>query len=255
MLPPVSSKKRRESKRRRIASISSVARASFCCMLRRSTRPFRSSRMRAGTMPLTPTAAISFPESRVRSKSPRVIATTLDHHSSGSSSAQLACREISSLGRDSVASVAPSVSIRMPSVEVVPISRPRSTAIGSPHLPDEIHESLYTIAIDGIPGIPVHLEMRADDAAIADSQDIANVIDGDAGIGEDRRVLENLLHRLEIAGFGGHSGHHPGDKHHIGERREDGAPRPLRDITAADGGGKFGIDVVHELQIVSAQVM
>jgi hypothetical protein len=107
----------------------------------------------------------------------------------------------------------------MPSVEVVPISRPRSTAIGSPHLPDEIHESLYTIAIDGIPGIAVDLEMRADDAAIADRQDIANVIDSDAGIGEDRRVLENLLHRLEIVGFGGHSGHHPGDKHHIGERQ------------------------------------
>ena len=77
-----------------------------------------------GTMPVTPTAEIALASILAARSRSGTSARTLDHQSSVSSSAQLAWRETSALGRDAVARMPPSVSIRMPIVDVVPISRP-----------------------------------------------------------------------------------------------------------------------------------
>src|SRR6267378_2882465 len=100
---------------------------------------------------------------------------------------------MSSLGRDAVASVSPSLSIRIPIVEVVPISRPSRTAIGLPGLSDQVHEAFHAVAIDRVEGLAVDLEMGPDDAAIADRENLAHGVDIDPGIGEDRRIADRLF--------------------------------------------------------------
>src|SRR5262249_21547044 len=50
-----------------------------------------------------------------------------------------------------------------------------------------VHEALDARAVDRVPGVAVDLEMRADDGAVGDLQDVGDVVEVDAGVSEDRR--------------------------------------------------------------------
>ena len=124
---PVRSRIRLPASSVRSSSTSTEARASFCWIDGLSGRPAASSRTRAGTIPLNPTAAISCscPSSRQSEQ-------TFSHHVAGSCSAQAGCGVASSIGRSACASTPLAGSRRTPFVALVPISRPRSRLTSEP---------------------------------------------------------------------------------------------------------------------------
>ncbi len=56
-----------------------------------------------------------------------------------------------------------------------------------------IHEAPHAIPIDLVPGVPARLEMGADHATVRDLQNARDVVDVDAGVGEDRRLGQSFL--------------------------------------------------------------
>ena len=80
----------------------------------------------------------------------------------------------------------------------------------------------------GLQVIAADLEMRADDCAVADREDLRDIVDVDAGVGEDRRVGHGVLRFPEVGDLHGLAGHRPGDEDDVGERGEDRALCPLR---------------------------
>src|SRR6185295_8195233 len=97
----------------------------------------------------------------------------------------------------STATVTPWSSMTMPMVEVVPISRPSNSAIlRLSQLADLVHEALDARHVDRVPGVAIDLEMGADDGAVRDRQHVRHIVEIDAGIGEDRRRRNRILHVL-----------------------------------------------------------
>ena len=56
-----------------------------------------------------------------------------------------------------------------------------------------VHEAPHAVAIDLVPGISVHLEMGADHTAVRDPQNVRDVVDVDAGVGEDWRLGQRFF--------------------------------------------------------------
>ena len=65
----------------------------------------------------------------------------------------------------------------------------------SPQLRHDVHEALHPLRLDRIPGLAVDLEMGADHHAVGDGEDFADIVDGDAGVGEDRDAPERPRER------------------------------------------------------------
>src|ERR1700722_10562715 len=93
----------------------------------------------------------------------------------------------------------------------------------SPQLRHGVHEALDARAINWIPGVAVDLEMRADDHAIGDGEDVAHAVDRDAGVGEDRDIRDGFADGFEVRAVDRISGQGPRDEDRVGKRREDGA--------------------------------
>src|SRR5580692_6355879 len=135
-------------------------------MAGRRGRAVRSAGTTAGTMPVQATAA----RSPARVPSTRGIrAQTLRHHWAGSASAQPGRDEDRSTGALACASTAPSGSARTTLVLVEPTSMPRTRDCMS-GLPGRVDEPLGPVRVDRVPGVAVHLQRAADDAAVRELQ-------------------------------------------------------------------------------------
>src|ERR1700683_1082720 len=97
--------------------------------------------------------------------------------------------------------------------------------VPSPQLRHCVHEALDARAVDRVPGVSVNLEMRADHHAVRDGEDVAHVVDGAAGVGEDGDVRDGFAYGFEVRAVDRISGQWPRDEDRIGKRREDGAFR------------------------------
>src|ERR1700747_2197917 len=116
-------------------------------------------------MPVTPIALTSSGATPFWDSSRRLISQALAHHPRGSCSAQPGRGDLKVAGRDATPTTWSGNRIRMPTVDVVPISRPRIHAILRPPNScrsaqglDLVHEALHTIGVDRIPGIAVDLK-------------------------------------------------------------------------------------------------
>ena len=61
-----------------------------------------------------------------------------------------------------------------------------------------LHEPLDPRAVDRVPGVAIDLEMRADDHAARDGQDVAHIVYVDPGVGEDRNVSHDFADALQV---------------------------------------------------------
>src|SRR5579863_5606666 len=68
----------------------------------------------------------------------------------------------------------------------------------SPKLRHDVHEPFHPLGFDRIPRLAVDLEMGADHDAVLDGEDIADIVDGDAGVGQDRDTPNGLANAREI---------------------------------------------------------
>ena len=57
-----------------------------------------------------------------------------------------------------------------------------------------VHETFDAITIHRVPGITVDLEVGADHATVGDGKNVVNIVDANAGIGEDRRVADFFIY-------------------------------------------------------------
>ena len=74
----------------------------------------------------------------------------------------------------------------------------------SPQLLHDVHEPLHPLGVDRIPRLAVDLEMGADHAAVGDGENIADIVDGDAGVGEDSGTAGTASRtRLQIGAIDG----------------------------------------------------
>src|SRR5881397_3767643 len=80
------------------------------------------------------------------------------------------------------------------------------------------HEPACPVRVDGIPGAPVYLEIRAHDRPVRDGEEISDVGRLDTGVREDRRFLPtsplglaDRVHRRLGAG------HRTGDEDGVGK--------------------------------------
>src|SRR5262245_21603078 len=185
-------------------------------MLRRRSVPRWSMRMIAGSIPVTPMPAIASGARPQVAISDRAMAPTLAHHSSGSSSAQFSSGVCRVTGRLSIASVRPAVSITIPIVEVVPMSRPSRSAM-SAQGSNLVHEAGDAFHIDPVERLAVDLEMSADNGAVADAEDRLDTVARHARIGEDRRFRHRFLGLLEARGVDRLAGHRTGNQDDIGQ--------------------------------------
>ena len=209
------------------SATSAAARPSLCWMLGRRTAPASSRRTSAGTMPVTQSPRMAPTPFGAPATSSRKIAQELRHHSAGSSSAQPGCGEESAVGREATARIVAGRPIRTPIVDVVPISRPMTQSIAKRNAPQastnlrhDIHEALDPVAIDRVPGVAVDLEMGADDAAVGDRENVADIVDAHAGIGEQRRAGDGVADAFEIGSVDGMAGQRTGDQNGVGKRGE-----------------------------------
>src|SRR5580698_10943092 len=83
--------------------------------------------------------------------------------------------------------------------------------VPSPQLRHGVHEALDARAVDRVPGVSVDLEMRADHHAVRDGEDVAHIVDGDAGVGEDWNVRDGFADGFEVRPIDRISGQGPGD--------------------------------------------
>src|SRR5258708_37551694 len=162
-------------------------------MLRRNRRPRSSSKTSAGKITATPIPAISSVFMPDLAISERVMSQRLFHHCSGSSSAQPGCSENRWTGRVSIARTLSGGRMRMPMVEVVPISMPRTQVIFqrsllSSKLLDHVHESPDAGSVDRVPRVAIHFEVGANNDSVGDRKDFGDVVDIDAGISKHRNL-------------------------------------------------------------------
>src|SRR5579883_1843489 len=195
-------------------------------MLGRKTSPASSNRTSAGTMPVTQSPLSARPSGSAATRSRRT-AQEFRHHSAGSSSAQPGCGEESVVLREATATIAFGGARRTPIVDVVPMSRPMTRSRVTPlrsrrscELPDIIHEALHSLAVHRLPRIAVNLEMGADDAAVGDRENLAHIVDANAGIGEDRNIGDGFAHFPEIGRLGALAGQRAGNQNGVGQRRK-----------------------------------
>src|ERR1700737_650223 len=221
-------------------------------MLRRNRRPRSSSKTSAGNIPATPIPAISSAPTPDLAISERAMSQTLLHHCSGSSSAQPGRSENRSTGRLSIAKTSSGNRMRMPMVEVVPMSMPRTQVIFqwrllSAQLLDRVHESADAGSVDRVPGVAIHFEVGADNDAVGDRKDFGDIIDSDAGIGKHRNLMDCLADLAQIRLIGGLSGDRSRNQNRVGKRRENCAFCPQFYRPGVERMSKFGIDIEQQL--------
>src|SRR5258708_1489235 len=192
-------------------------------MLRRNRRPRSSSKTSAGNIPATPIPAISSAPMPDLAISERVMSQRLFHHCSGSCSAQPGCSENRSTERVSIARTLSGNRMRMPMVEVVPMSMPRTQVIFrrgllSAKLLDRVHESADAGAVDSVPRVAIPFEVGANDDAVGDSKDFGDVVDSDACIGKHRNLIDRLTDLAQIRLIGGLSGDRSRNQDRVGKR-------------------------------------
>jgi hypothetical protein len=132
----------------------------------------------------------------------------------------------------------------MPIVDVVPISRPS----------DLVHETLHPGAVDCVPGVAVDFEVRADDDAISNGEDVRNVVDVDAGVGEDGHVLDRLADFAQVGLVGRLAGDRTRDQDRVRKRGEHSATRSQLDWPLVERMGELGIDVEEQLQVATPEI-
>ena len=227
-----------------------MARASFCWMLRRMALPVASTRMTAGSMPVTP-----IPETSAGAMPGGVDELARDLADIPPPLVRVFLGPVGMVRMEGRAAASPSPacrprsSIRMPIVEVVPMSRPRKTGMPqrspatrsmkrltrSPSTAFQVSPSTLkwvpTMAPSPTARISATLSMLTPVLAKTGVSGIASLASLEVG----------QLHRL--------AGHRPGDQDDIGERGEDRALRPLRQRARADRRGELGVDVVHHLHV------
>ena len=101
---------------------------------------------------------------------------------------------------------------------------------------------------------PVDLEVGADDTAVGHTQHIGDIVEIDAGIGEDRHILDRLGNLVEADCSVALAGDGARDEDRIGERGEDRAAGAQAQRPRIQRGREFRIDVEQQFEVAHAQI-